>query len=346
MTILKRALRRPVDSIEVLPREEAPCAVRGFLDDLGRAVPDLDGVERSTLKAVSLTDPAAALSRKHGPAAFAYGLNAMIDTAPGIVLEVGAAPERFADEPGAACRMLERLERRHAASPSVLTADEAYGSGPFLAWPGARRVEAQVPLIDRREQTDAMSSARFGYDEASDSYTCPQGAMLKRVQSKEPGLQRYRATQKARGACPIKASCTSAPMRTICRSVHEAVRERVRAREGTGPFRRFMASRRRVEHLFGAIKHNDGFRRLRLRGPREADGQFVPTATARNLKHMSRAAVCLPPPTTTTPAWMAMRCPLRHVDGPRELGAAAEAAAQSRCRKPQAAPLRFLRQPR
>jgi transposase len=281
---------RSVDSIEALPHETAPRAVRTFLDDLDHAAPDLDGVKRSPPKAVSLTDPAAALSRKHGPAAFAYGLNAMVDTASGIVLEVGAAPERFADEPGAACRMLERLERRHGASPCVLTADKAYGSGPFLAWLEARGVDTHVPLIDRREQTDAMSSATFGYDEASDSDTCPQGTVLKRVRSKELDIQRYRATQKACGACPIKASCTSAPARTICRSSHEAVRDCVRAREGAEPFRRSMALRRRVEFLFGAIKHNDGFRRLRLRGSRGAEEQFLLATTAQNLKRMSCAA--------------------------------------------------------
>lgn len=293
---------RSVDSIEALPRGKATRAVRAFLDDLDRAVPDLEGVRRSPPKAVSLTDPAAALSRKHGPAAFAYGLNAVVGAASGIVLEVGAAPERFADEPGAACRMLERLERRRGASPCVLTADKAYGSGPFLAWLEARGVEAHVPLIDRRGQTDAMSSATFGYDEASDSYTCPQGAVLKRVRSKETDVQRYRATQKACGACPVKASCTSAPVRAICRSAHEAVRERVGAREGTAAFRRSMRLRRRVEHLFAAIKHNDGFRRLRLRGTRGADEQFSLAATARNLKRMSSAAARLLPPTTMASA--------------------------------------------
>ena len=109
---------------------------------------------------------------------------------------------------------------------------------------------------------------------------------------------RRESTRKTCGACPVEASCTSGPARTICRSAHEAVRERVRAREATGAFRRSMRLRRRVEHLFGVIKHNDGFRRLRLRGRCGADEQFLLAATARNLKRMSRAAAHLLPPIT------------------------------------------------
>ena len=86
--------------------------MREYLADLDHAAPDPEGVVRTPPKAVSLTDPAAALSAKHGPSAFAYGMNAMVDTSSGVVLEVRAAPERFADEPIAARRMVERLRAR------------------------------------------------------------------------------------------------------------------------------------------------------------------------------------------------------------------------------------------
>lgn len=189
---------RCVASAEELPREDASRAVREYLADLEGALPDPEGVVRTPPKAVSLTDPAAALSTKHGPSAFAYGLNAMVDTGSGVVLEVQAAPERFADEPIAARRMVERLRDRHGATPGVLTADKAYGAGPFLAWLEEEQgIEAHVPLIDRRHQTGGMMTQdAFRYDEVSDAYTCPQGAVLKRVPSAE-NSQRYRASRAA-----------------------------------------------------------------------------------------------------------------------------------------------------
>lgn len=79
-------------------------------------------------------------------------------------------------------------------------------------------------------------------------------------------------------------------MRALTRSPHEGVREQVRARMGTAAFRRSMKLRKRIERLFACIKHNDGFRRVRLRGQRGAEEQFLMTAIARNLKQMIRNA--------------------------------------------------------
>ncbi len=177
---------RQVASAQDLSREDAPRAVREYFAKLETAAPDPDGVTRSTPKAKSLTDPGAALSIKHGPSAFAWGMNAMVDTASGIVLAVQAAPERFADEPVAARRMVERRLERHGATPDVLPAVTAYGSGPFLAWLDARKIEAHIPLIEHRHQTSGvLTQDAFVYEEASDTYTCPQGAVLKRYSRNE-----------------------------------------------------------------------------------------------------------------------------------------------------------------
>ncbi len=56
---------------------DASRAVRAYLPDLDHAAPDLEGVQRSRARRLSLTDPAAALGSKSGLPRFAYGLNAM-----------------------------------------------------------------------------------------------------------------------------------------------------------------------------------------------------------------------------------------------------------------------------
>lgn len=246
---------------------------------------------RTPPKAVSMTDPAAALSAKHGPAVFAYGLNALLDTGSGIVLGVQAAPERFADEPIAARHMLMRLRDGQRRTPKVLTADKAYGSGAFLACLEEERgIEAHVPLIDRRGQAEGLiTQDAFTYDAQSDIYTCPQGAVLRRYGTSTTE-HRYRASQRDCGACAIKARCTKGKMRALCRSLHEEAHARVRARQDGAAFRRSMRLRKRVEHLFARVKHHDGLRRLRLRGLRGADEQFALAATAQNLKRMVRMA--------------------------------------------------------
>lgn len=284
-----------VAAVSELPGADcASRAVREYLSDLDEASSDLEGVRRSAAKRVSLTDPAAALSRKHGKARFAYGMNALVDTGSGVVLGVQAAPERFADEPEAARRMVERLRVRHSAVPEILTADKAYGSGPFLAWIEERGIEAHVPVIDRTHQTSGrMTHADFSYDAPGDRYVCPEGKALRRVgdasgEARRSGTTAYRSRLSDCKGCPIKARCTTSSTRAISRSLHQDVRVKVQAREATEAFAHSMRLRKRIERLFACVKHNDGFHRLRLRGLRGADEQFVLAATAQNLKRMTR----------------------------------------------------------
>ena len=88
--------------------------MREYWDGLDEALPNLEGVERTAPKHVSLTDPASAWSIKHGPGRLAYGLNAVVDTASGIVLDVEAAPARLGDEPKASRVMAIALENAGA----------------------------------------------------------------------------------------------------------------------------------------------------------------------------------------------------------------------------------------
>jgi transposase len=278
-----------------LPREAASRAVREYWAGLDEAAPGLEGVERVRPKHLSLTDPAAAWSAKHGPGRFAYGLNAMVDTASGIVLAVQAAPARTGDEPKASRAMIERLRARYGLVPGVLTADKAYGSGPFLAWLKGRRIEAHVRVIEhlgrheqRRREAGLLSHGAFAYDPASDSYTCPQGAHLEAAGGNSSVVQYVSRVRDCR-PCPIRPTCTPDLRRKLNRSRHEEVRQEILAREPTPALQTSLRLRRRIERLFACIKHNDGLHRLRLRGLRGAGEQFLLAAMARNLKTMARA---------------------------------------------------------
>lgn len=201
---------RRVAGEDGLPREAATQAVREYWEGLDAAVPDLEGVERTSPKHVSLTDPAAAWSIKHGPGRFAYGLNAMVDTGSGIVFDVQAAPARLGDEPKASRLMIERLRDRHGLTPSVLTADKAYGSGPFLGWLEGRGTEAHIRVIEhlrrherRPREVGLLPRSAFICDRASDSCTCPTVIPARRVPFRrsnvsEPLSARRRAVEPAR----------------------------------------------------------------------------------------------------------------------------------------------------
>ena len=56
------------------------------------------------------------------------------------------------------------------------------------------------------------------------------------------------------------------------------------------------AERKKIESLFGEVKHILGLDRLRLRGLTGARDEFPLTATVQNLKRLIRR-VTIPPPT-------------------------------------------------
>lgn len=290
---------RFVKNTDELPREGSSRAVRDYFTDLDEAVPDLPGTTRLKPAAISRTDPSSALSTKYGKRRFAYGLNAMIDTASNVVLDVEAAPARTADEPEAARRMVERTKERHGMMPDVLTADATYGSGHFMAWAEGHGIEPHMPLAESRMGTGRLlPKSAFVYDAERDVHVCPAGKLLERSKKmKGTGPERwsdglamsYGAKRRDCAPCPLRPKCCpNSTVRRLQRSIHEPARERGRARIGTPTFQQSRRLRLRVERLFACIKHNDGLTRVRLRGRRGADEQFVLAATARNLKTMAK----------------------------------------------------------
>ena len=186
----------------------------------------------------------------------------------------------------------------------TLAADTGYGSGHFLAWLERQGIEAHVPVIDHRGRKKRyLPKEAFAYDEVSDTYTCPQGKTLRRSGAKRGQPTRIEAEQipyypsrSDCGPCPIRADCAPSGLRKISRSVHEPARDRARAREGTDAFIASTRLRRRVERVFACIKHHDDLHRVRLRGLRGADEQFLLATTARNLKRMVRLGADRRPP--------------------------------------------------
>ena len=134
---------------------------------------------------------------------------------------------------------------------------------------------------------------------------CPQGKPLTttgRVH-KDRTLY-YRASKLDCDACPLKSKCCpKAPSRRIPRDIDEDARDVARSLVGTPAFEQSRRDRKKVEMAFAHLKRNFGLGRLRLRGPRGAQDEFLLAATAQNLKKLARN-IARPPP-------LAVACALR-----------------------------------
>jgi hypothetical protein len=98
----------------------------------------------------------------------------------------------------------------------------------------------------------------------------------------------YRASKLDCDVCPLKPQCCpKEPSRKIPRDIHEHARDVARSFVGTVGYEQSRRERKKIEMRFA--------HRLRLRGPRGAQDEFVLAAIAQNLRRLAKL-VARPPP--------------------------------------------------
>ncbi len=295
-TIAADASRERKDQPEAMQKtwaakEEIARPVRDYLDQLAAEAGEVpEGPQHKAPKYLSETDPQSAWSIKDGPGRFSYETNYLIDTDHGIIMDVEATSARLSQEIVAAKKMLARTADRHAFRPDALAADKSYGTGPFLAWLLGREIAPHIPVLDRQHQTDGKYDlGHFSYDPNRDSFTCLEGhEMPFRKVDQARRVKQYSADPATCRACPIRKACTSAPARTVMRHMDEEARQTVRDLAHSEAFAISRRKRKKVEMLFAHLKRNLGFTRLRLRGLRGANDEFLLAASAQNLKRLAK----------------------------------------------------------
>ena len=252
-------------------------------------------------KFVSPSDPAAQWTGAHkGPAFFAYANNYLIDVKYGVIVDVEASRAIRQAEVGAARTMIDRTEERFGLKPERLAADTAYGAAPMLNWLVEEKdIAPHIPVFDKSKRDDGtFSRSDFRYDPTSDVYHCPAGKTLTTTGTLVNGGTTliYLARKHDCDGCKLRAQCCpKVPFRKIPRDQHEAARDIARSFAGTGAFEQSRRERKKIEMRFAHLKRILRLGRLRLRGPRGAQDEFVLAAIAQNLRRLA-ALVARPPP--------------------------------------------------
>jgi transposase len=253
-------------------------------------------------KFVSRSDPAAQWTGAlKGPAFFAYADNYLIDVRFGVIVDVEASRAVRQAEVGAARTMIERTEQRFGLKPQRLAGDSAYGSASMLNWlVEEKQIAPHIPVFDKSQRDDGtFSRDDFLFDKDRDIYTCPAGKDLtttRTIVNDEQLL--YRASKLDCDMCQLKSRCCpNTPARKIPRSIYESARDVARSFVATGAFEQSRHDRKRIEMRFAHLKRILRLGRLRLRGPRGAQDEFVLGAIAQNLKRLAKL-VPQPPPVT------------------------------------------------
>ncbi len=187
--------------------------------------------------------------------------------------------------------MLEEAEQITGVRGSTVLADAGYHTGANLEAGHERGQTLVIPERPRGRERGAYFKDRFVYDQATDSYRCPEGQVLpfrsmRKANGKTP-IRLYRAPRAVCRACPAFGVCTKDKHsgRALWIGPHDIRLRQHRAWMETEEANLLYAQRKGlIEPVFGIIKEQLGARRFLLRGLENVRAEFALLATAFNLR--------------------------------------------------------------
>jgi transposase len=200
-----------------------------------------------------LSDPdCVMLKQASGAAVAGYNVQQAVDTRHHLIVAhelTTRANDHTSLQPAAS-----QAQQALAAPAMVVLADTGYMNGKQAQGCEDQGIRPVVPMQQASHTGDGalFAKARFVYDEQTDTYRCPAGAVLERFKRSNTQQTDYYATSACAG-CGLKSQCTHAKRREIARSWYAAAAERAHQRAQSN--RRLMRLRSAsVEHPFGNLK--------------------------------------------------------------------------------------------
>jgi transposase len=256
-------------------------------DQLSKELIDNEGTQ------ISLVDTESrSLKISDNIAEVGYNIQAATDSKHSIIVEFDTINVNDQNQLG---NMTSKAMQALEVEKITVLADKGYHTGKQLQIcreQGAITLVASIDRSPRAKQIDpAYQTNKFFYDRINDTYTCPQGAILKtngksyekrRKNRNTYTVKSYRTPQ-CKG-CLVKSLCTSySGSRQIERSqYHEVVEEnnnRVNANVEL-----FKKRQQIVEHPFGTIKRGWGYGYTLLRTIKKVNGELAIIFTMYNLR--------------------------------------------------------------
>lgn len=176
---------------------------------------------------------------------------------------------------------IEQYNDLYGSCPALVCADAGFGSEENYQYLEEQNIDGYVKYnYFHKEQSkkwkeDPFKTDNLHYNESNDTLTCPMGQQMENIGEKErvtaSGFKQQYTRYQAKNCegCPLRSSCHKAKGNRIVEINHELRRHKRKAREKllSDEGKKHRSKRPAdVEAVFGAIKHNKGFRRFNLRG--------------------------------------------------------------------------------
>jgi len=258
-----------------------------------KAEPESKTVE----KTVSTTDPdAGVLNRPGKPGGMHYLDHQSIDAKNGIIVDAFVTAGNVAD-----CvpylERIEYIEDTLKLDIEAVAVDSAYDTSLIHKELDERGITIYTPEKKTSDTSKAeFKREDFSYDEESDTFTCPNGKLLKlqRLQRNESSVTReYKANTKDCKDCPHREKCLapSQKCRRIQVNIFEEIVKRHHENDGSPQYKAALRARQIwSEGTFSAQKERHNLKRIFRRGIEAAQTHCLLSAIAVNLKRMVKCA--------------------------------------------------------
>lgn len=231
---------------------------------------------------ISTTDPDARAIIIHGQVIeVAFNVQTVVDDKHNLVVEY--LPTNRNDKK-ALLPMALRAKKVFGKKSITVLADKGYHNGEQIGGCAREGVITYVAVPDAPRNSPIPTAEyygeRFHYNKKQDTFTCPEGQVLKsngqtyhRKYDENITKVKHYKTPKCKN-CLVRDQCTTNPKgRILERSEFAETTERNKRRVNAHP-EIYAARQQIVEHIFGTIKRQWGYDHILLKGLRKNDGEF------------------------------------------------------------------------
>jgi len=262
----------------------------------------LEQLEDSDSKRLNLTDPDSRLMKdKKGVFGQEYNGQIAVDAHEKII--IAADISQSAVDTTELIPMVDTIEDivGELKEGTEMSLDHGYFSGENLEYLEDRELDGYIPDNKQSQKMKGKSlnpnpfgKESFAYDEENDLFICPNGKVLTyyyEYYDKRQGrtIRGYRCHEC--GDCPYRNECITEKDKNFKRiksDKFEGARRRMKQKMDSEQGRAKYKTRGKiVEHPFGDIKENMGFRSFFTRGKRSVKSEFKLACIAHNLKRIA-----------------------------------------------------------
>lgn len=261
------------------------------------------GIDGSTVR-VAPSDPDAVLQKqKNGTIRPSYKPS-VLATPQRLVLGLYLHASNEAEAIGP---MIDQAETVLGGPVPTLLLDAGYFTEAVITLSLERDIDLLCPSgaldktgeVTKQSREGKLIKSDFAYDEASDTYECPEGKVLAQVdQGVDRHGSRYRryfAPAEACAKCPRRAECTSSKTgRSVKRyEIDDAKESMTEVLRQPAARARYNKRQGMVEPVFGDLRETQGLRRFRRRGRKKVRAEFVLHVVAYNLRRALRLGAAI-----------------------------------------------------